>query len=215
MRALPRHFTGQMRICLHKKSNAAQGVPARSWCATLLAIALLTAAASGQVSTGSHRPVSAGVLASWRTQGDKLTLLVLWRGTPGWWSRANHGGGGGGGNGEREFQQIREGGLTFQIDYDFRAGTASLVERTISLTDVNVILVDNVDGPTRPVIVGMRFIDPQLPASEPDAPLAMIRREPELYEFLRCDVGLPPSREAVAPLLDEMITRMCAYLRPR
>jgi len=183
--------------------------------AILIAFALFPRTLSGQASRVSHQPISAEVLASWHTRGDILTLLVLWRGTPGWWFSGTQGGALGGSVDGREFQQIREGGLTFQIDYDITAGTASLLDHTVSLNDVNVVFVDNVDGPAGPAVVATRFVDPTLPPGEHDAPLVLFRREPELYEFLRCKVALPALREPAAPLADKMVTTMCASLRPR
>ena len=92
----------------------------------------------------SSRPVSPTVFASYISRGEHLTLLVLWRGSPGWFWSVEGGSGGAGGSGDRMFQVVNAGGLTFRIEYDFQAGTATVEGRTVTLNDTNVVLVDNV-----------------------------------------------------------------------
>jgi hypothetical protein len=62
--------------------------------------------------------------------GSKTTLLVLWRGKPGWFSKGRGGsggasgvggssGGGSGGSGSYSYQYFSEGGLTFMMEFDY------------------------------------------------------------------------------------------------
>ena len=55
------------------------------------------------------------------------------------------------------------------------------------LKDVNVVLVDNVD--VKPVIVRLEQVDPLVPVIG-DPAWVVLRRQPELIEFLQCDLML-------------------------
>jgi hypothetical protein len=181
----------------------------------VLLTASLTSLGQAGFAMSSHRTVSPTVVASWYAQDGRLTLLVLWRGNPGWFMRAESGGGGGGGDGTRVFQQIREGGLTFRIDYDFASNTANIAGTELSLLTTNVVLMDFVDSPAGPSIVATRYVSPELTESR-NAAIEIIRRESDLYPFLQCDLPLPPSAdpEPVASLKQSMITMVCEQMRP-
>ena len=199
MGAMPRPLSLTLRL----------GVALTGW---ILAIVCIGVGAQG--SSSSDRPVSSTVVASWLTRGDKLTLLVLWRGTPGWFWRVSGHGGGGGGNGQQAFQQIRYGDRTFKIDYDFSKDTATVEGREFSIRDTNVVMVDFVDSVGGPTIVDTRYVDPILSASRDDG-LVVIAREPDLYQFLRCDLSLPPSTGPAAQMQQALVTAVCGQLRPR
>src|SRR5215467_6225460 len=58
---------------------------------------------SGGGGFSTSKMASPAVVASWRTHenyadGSTTTLLVLWRGTPGWFTAGGRGSGGGGGS---------------------------------------------------------------------------------------------------------------------
>jgi hypothetical protein len=178
-------------------------------------MALLTnaATAQGQRTVTSDRPISPSVVASFLTRGDELVLLALWRGGPGWFWRATGAPGEAGGSGDQIFQQISEGGLTFRIDYDFRAGTATLLGRQISLKETNVVLVDGVDASAGPTVVAMERTDPRL--EDPLRPEAtVIRRHPNLYQFLKCDLPLPPAGNVAVPLQEATLAASCEEMKP-
>jgi hypothetical protein len=179
---------------------------------TILAIAT-TVALQAQRTMMSDRPISPSVLASFLTRGDQLVLLVLWRGSPGWFWRVDGGAGSGGGSGDQMFQQIGAGGLTFRIEYDFRTDSATVQGNPISLSQTNVVLVDNVDAPAGPVVVATERTDPRV--SEPLHPETdVIRRHADLYQYLQCDVPLPSSSDAAAPLKESMLAVSCGRMRP-
>src|SRR5215203_1802292 len=103
--------------------------------------------------TSSSRPVSATVISTYVARGGELTLLVLWRGSPGWYSGGggnSSSGGGGGSAGGREVGSFSMtfGRRTLAIDFDYTARIARLLEQEVSLADTNVVLVDEVDGPS-------------------------------------------------------------------
>jgi hypothetical protein len=143
-------------------------------------------------------------------------LLVLWRGTPGWFlkgERGASGGGGGsgaGGSGSYEFVYLSEGGLTFVIEFDYDEKVVKILSQDISLEEINVVLVDFVDSPGGPTIVGFRWVDP-MPTEQPSTvdPIAsVIKRTPELFEYLRCDLSLAD------PIMNKMIPILCERMRP-
>jgi hypothetical protein len=144
-----------------------------------------------------------------------LDLLVLWRGTPGWFMAGSGGGASGGGSsppsageGQRgpEVQRLFFGGLSLEVQFDPVTGTAQIEDEAVSLQGVNVILVDEVDSAHGLRIAGTEWVDPQLPES-PVQIEALVRRSPELFSFLRCDKRLPD------PQVQHMIDLICAQMR--
>ena len=105
------------------------------------------------------------------------------------------------------------GGRTFSIDFNYTARIARLLEQEISLADTNVVLVDDVDGPSGAYIVGRLRVDPKLPEAdrsgvrtiEDDPAITAIRRSPEAGTFLQCDVPLPMPTGAGAAALDPTV----------
>jgi len=90
-------------------------------------------------------------------------------------------------------------------DFDPATTVVKILDREIPLRDTNVILIDGADAKT-PTIVGTRYVDPTFTGRDPVA--AIVKRTPELFEFLRCDITLPdPNRQAMMALL-------CGQLRP-
>jgi hypothetical protein len=164
--------------------------------------------------------VSPAVVATWFTHrepagGWALELLVLWRGTPGWFMAGGGSGGSGGGSsppsaveGQRgpEVQRLFFGGLRLEVRFDPVTGTAQIQDEVIALQGVNVILVDEVDSARGLRIAGTEWVDPQLPES-PVQIEAVVRRSPELFSFLRCDTQLPD------PQAQSMLDLRCAQMR--
>src|SRR4051794_22098933 len=129
-------------------------------CAVLIAPVNLVAQSGGAV--GSFVVVvSPTVVASWRTfdnhAGVMTSLLVLWRGTPGWFGSAIAPSAGNSGSTNQGFTYA---GHEFRIDYDNDAATATLVKRQFSLKEVNVVLVDGVDSATGPALVASKWVPP-------------------------------------------------------
>lgn len=164
--------------------------------------------------------VSPAVVATWFTHrvpsgGWALDLLVLWRGTPGWFM-ADGGSGGAGegslppsaGEGQRgpEVQHLFFGNLSLEVRFDPVAGTAQIQDEILSLQGANVILVDEVDSAQGLRIAGTVWVAPQLPES-PVQLEALVRRSPELFSFLRCDTPLPD------PQAQHMLDLLCAQMR--
>ena len=179
---------------------------------SLIAIFIAATALHAQTSS-STRPLSATVIGTFVTRNGELTLIVLWRGSPGWFERGGSGSGAGGGGSSVAGRDVGSewfsyGGKSFSIDFDYTAGIARLLEQEIRLSETNVVLLDDVDSVSGAQIVGRRWVDPKLPerpvldptASAADQSLAMIasdpllvaiRRDPALGAYLQCDVPVP------------------------
>jgi hypothetical protein len=159
-------------------------------------------------------PTSASVLVTYRTRsvGDvhELELLVLWRGTPGWWATNSSGSSGGGSSSSSRgpwSHRFSGGGQTFEISGDTSARTADILGKTIDLTKGNAVLIDGVDSPNGPQIVGTLVVDPQLPnGAVPNQIPMLLGRVKELREYLRCEAPLPLSN----PALQARFASICA-----
>jgi hypothetical protein len=173
----------------------------------------------------TSRIASPAVVASWTSHenyadGSTTTLLVLWRGTPGWFAKGGGGssrGGsdtGSGQSGSYAFQYMTQGGLTFMLEFDYDKRTVKILNEVLSLRDVNVVLVDFVDSAGGAAIVGWRWIEPGPPAppalagASPDPVAGVIRRSQGLYDYLRCELSMPD----VA--MNAMISIVCGLMHP-
>ena len=172
-----------------------------------------------EFSTGNG-PVSPAVVATfvWRSQppgSPELQLLVLWRGTPGWFMRGPNGytqsGSGQAGVDESGPGVVVEhwsyAGTRLDLEFDPSKRAARVQDHEIALGSANVILVDDVDGETGSKIAGSLQVD-ALFRDEPAEIEVIIRRNPELYDFLRCDAKLPDAKSQ--PMFDSRCARMKA-----
>ena len=144
------------------------------------------------------RIISPAVVASWITErsvggSERLRLLVLWRGTPGWFLRPGGSNVSGGQSAGRYHQTITQGGLTFTLEYDSSKQVAIVDGKTLHVGDRNVIFVDDVDSPTGPHIKGTMSIESRMPGSAGQIGL-VLRHSSEIMSFLRCDAGAPDGR---------------------
>lgn len=182
-------------------------------CLTLcvLVVAMLVGRAVCQDALLRTETVSAVVMASSSIRSDggvapyRLALLVLWRGDRGWILRGGSGATRGEVIGSEQRptpqimgHQISVGNLTFGLRIDFLTNTVDIGGgEVISLQDVNVLLVDAIDRPPR--LVQRMWVDPNL--QTPDF-AAVIKREPALRDFLRCDDHYTdPTQEQMARVL--------------
>ena len=154
--------------------------------------------------------VSPVAMATWVARrasdgGRVLELLVLWRGTPAWFARGSGSGASGGGDGRRVNKTIRRGELTLQLEFDLQTRLATIQGTPVELRDHNVVLVDGVDEPKGPRVVGTLRVDSTLPSGDGPAPIAeTMRRSPEIVSFLRCETPLAD------PLMQKMAEMVCA-----
>lgn len=103
---------------------------------------------------------------------------------------------------------IRYGGLDLQLEFQPKARAVQIQGTRIELKDENVILVDDVDMPSGPTVVGTLRVDPSLPIADNGYPRieAVLRRSEEIVSFLRCDARMPDAR--VQPLIDSVCAQV-------
>ncbi|HEY1251857.1 MAG TPA: hypothetical protein VGH97_11765 [Thermoanaerobaculia bacterium] len=162
------------------------------------------------------RVASPEVVASWiALEGSadelQLRLLVLWRGSPGWFLKGESAGSSGkagadDGGANSIVQHLRYGKLNLEVGLDLRKQTATIAAEKVDLGDANVILVDDVDNPAGPRVVRTLRVNPALSKSVGKME-EVVRRSPELFEFLRCDVELPDAQA------QSLISKVCASMR--
>ena len=108
------------------------------------------------------------------------------------------------------YEYVSQGGLTFMMEFDYDKRIVKIRNQEISLRETNVVLVDFVDSTNGPTIVGYRWVDP-VPAEQPspvDPIAAVVKRTPELFEYLRCDLSLSD------PLMNAMMPIICGQMHP-
>jgi hypothetical protein len=143
------------------------------------------------------------VVAQWFTHGkagvEELQLLVLFRGSPGWFL---HPGGSGrsGGIGGPAYTWIKYGDVMLTLDYDAARRTATVQGKVLPLSGNNVLFLDDVDRASSPRVAGMMTISSAMPGSSAQiAPL--LRGSPRIMLFLRCEAGNEsPQRALLEPL---------------
>src|SRR5262249_44374493 len=159
--------------------------------------------------------LSPTVVAYWQQHdnGDgtgSLDLLVLWRGAPGWFLAGGSSSSSGalrGGFGQwQSTHWMSYGDSTLRLafnstakGFDSNTTVVTILDREIALRDTNVVLVDGADSGA-PSVSGVRYVEPHFAGS--DSVAAIIKRSPELFEFLRCDVTLPePNQQAMIAMI--------------
>jgi len=156
--------------------------------AGVLAVAFALQSAPTRSSSGGNTMISPTVFATWLTEriGNgpiQLRLLVLWRGTPGWYFVP--GGISDSSDGARTHQTIEYGDIRLTLDYG--AGDAVAINgREVHLGTDNVVYVDDVDAPAGARVVRTSRIVSKLPGSAGQIGLA-IRDVPDLVAYLKCD----------------------------
>jgi hypothetical protein len=196
--------------------------------ASALALAALCAAPVTLTSQGrgfnrggggssTSRVASPTVVGSWMSHESwsdgvttKTTLLVLWRGKPGWFSKSSSSGSSGGGGASTGSQHLSYGGLNLDIEFDYDKSIAKILGQDISLAENNVVLVDFVDAPGGATVVDRRWVAAAAPdqPSGPDAIAAIIKRTPELFDYLQCDAPLGDAA------MSAMMRLICGQMRP-
>lgn len=206
---------------------------------TLVAALMFAQPFTGAGSTGGTAPVSPSVMATDMCVVDPagrgtLELLILWRGSPGWFRKSAGSASGGGQGGSvgggpspmLRSEWISQGGVNLTVRFDPASRKVWIQDKELALDDANVVLVDGVDSPEGPHVVRTLRIDPEYqttvdllpggpvgrgPRTRPQAVPAQtfIRRSPELVEFLQCDVSVP----GLQPYEQQVFDMWCAWVR--
>jgi hypothetical protein len=142
-----------------------------------------------------------------------LDVLVLWRGSPGWFMRGTRSAGRTTGDDRRySVLRLQEGGLELAVAFDRQARTARIDRHDIVLGDANVVLVDKVDVPQGLEITGTACVAPQI-EQPPEGIDIVFRNSPGLFAFLKCDAPLPEADAAVRQMVGATCKRIQA--KPR
>lgn len=188
----------------------------------VFAVALMVAQPfPGGGSNSGTAPVSPSVMATELGSVDAvgrgtLQLLILWRGTSGWFLRGGGGSSSGGGGSMAPGSSmifshwISQGGVNLTLRFDPAVRKVWIQDREVALDDANVVLVDGVDSPAGPQVVRTLRIDPEYQTT-PRSPVpaqTFIRRSPELVEFLQCDVTVPGQSTYEQQMFDLLCTRV-------
>ena len=165
-------------------------------------------ASEGDTSTMA---TSAAVMTTYairqRPSGEVLELLILWRGTPGWFTRGRSASSSGGLSGDNWRHRFSQGGLEFEAALDFKTRTASVQGQLVKLGKANVVLVDDVDSPRGTRVAGTLTVDASLgKESGPLRILPVLARSKEIRDYLRCDTELSVQR------LQERLAPVCARI---
>jgi len=158
--------------------------------------------------TSATQVVSPVASVTWVARYDSdgvrfLDLLVIWRGSPGWFIADGSGTSGGGSFGTFH-QTIRYGDVGLELEFDSATRIARVQGQAVEVGNANVILVDEVGTPYGPKIAGTLRVEPSFP---PESRVeAVLRRSLELVSFLRCEVPMPD------PKWQPIIDRLCSQL---
>ena len=140
--------------------------------------------------SSTSRPVSATVVATTMvrtTDGvSALNLMVLWRGSNGWFLKAGARGSGGGGTQQTLTARATFAGVALLAELDLQPRAVRIQGKPVILkpADANVILVDGVESPDLRVVSTLK-IDPAIVSDRQIEPL--FKRAPEVLAFLQCD----------------------------
>ena len=169
-------------------------------------------------SSGGPRPISPAVVAAWSAHADQfgavLDFLVLLRGEPGWFmgSESSLYGSSKHVLGESppfpSVLHMSYGIHNVKLRFDPTKLALTVKNEVVSLQAVNVVLVDGVDSADGVRIENVFWVDPQLPDLEPSSIESLMRREPAIFPFLRCEAALV---EAAA---QRMFDALCDRMRP-
>jgi len=143
--------------------------------------------------SSTSRMVSATVVATSMVRtldgASSLNLMVLWRGSNGWFLKPGARGSGGGGRGGSEgtlSARVRYAGIDLFVELDLQPRAVRIQGNpaTLKPTDANVILVDDVEGPSLRVVSTLK-IDPAMTTDQQIEPL--LKRSSEIMKFLQCE----------------------------
>ena len=155
-------------------------------------------------SGGATSVISPVVVAQWFTSRrgttEQLELLVLWRGTPGWFLQPGGSGGSGFGASSPDYTWIKYGSVTLSLDFDATKRTATVQGQNVPLADNNLLFVDDVDGPTGPRVTGTMAIPRAMPGSSGQIG-PVLAKSLRIMSYLRCDAGSEsPQKALLEPL---------------
>jgi hypothetical protein len=157
-------------------------------------------------------PISAVTMATFMTDridaDEALVLLVLWRGSAGWYAKGGRSGSSGGGNASIDRERFWEGSYEFEVTVDRTKRVARVLDTDIDLNKANVVFIDEVDS--KPRIVKTALVKSTIDATQPSGPdreLTFFGQLPEVREYVQCETRLPDERmqARLAPICARMM----------
>jgi hypothetical protein len=134
-----------------------------------------------------------------------LDLLVLWRGSPGWFDHQDLSVGAG-----DTVHHVSTKGRSLELRIDSASATISLGSHMLVLDGANVVFLDHADR--RLTIAGTSRVEPLLPPAlngPMDIVRTIARRLTEVFEYLRCD----PTSVRVDDVSTQIGLRVCEGFR--
>jgi hypothetical protein len=156
--------------------------------------------------------VSAVAKATWTARAARdgaylLDLVVVWRGSPGWFANSDTGSGGSGGGGTGAYTAaLSYGDVNLHVSLTYEPRALMIQGKPVPLGDENVVLVDRVDT-AGPVIVRTLRVDPSMGSGRGSETIyEVLARAPDVVEFLQCSTRLAHDR------LQAVVDRICARI---
>jgi hypothetical protein len=188
-------------------------------CVLVGGAAVLTQAQMSNAGIAGSGVLSPSVVATYQGSGNMpvgplaVDLLVLWRGSPGWFDERTGTAGIAGSDG---VHVVRTGTNTLRIRFDAQTRTVMVQDRVVPLEGNNVLLLDQVDIPGGIEVAGLLRVEGKLLPTAQGGPNidpmeAMVQRSPELFDYLRCEPRWVNDNDPLA----EMQLRRCEQLRGR
>jgi hypothetical protein len=183
-----------------------------------LAVCALGADAYGQRLATSIMTVHASpsVESTFAVSGQRLILLALWRGNPGWTMTKRTQGPQtmGGSNDGSVAVTLNRGGRELSLSFDPQGSLVVLQGKPQKVpAGTNVVFIDKVDSTGGPKIVKTLALEPGTENVDPrrGSVASLFKRSPEVLSFLRCEAeaqipeqpGAPPDFKILAERLSK------------
>ncbi|HQX80744.1 MAG TPA: hypothetical protein PKW63_03250 [Vicinamibacterales bacterium] len=150
---------------------------------------------AGFGSSSSTMPASAVTLVTWvlhsTEQGADPGLLVIWRGSPGWFfANGSPQRSSGGGSRDGYSATMNYGGVDLSLVFKARPRSVIIQDKIVNVGTDTVVLVDDVDGVDGPRVVGTLRVDLSGVSGriEMEQLGRVLSQSPEAAAFLKCDV---------------------------
>ena len=134
-------------------------------------------------------PLSAVALGTVVVQKSELDLLIVWRGSPGWFMKAGSTRESGGGNSTGYGGSMSRGGIDLDFQLTTQPRTLKIQGAPVELGTHNVVLVDDVDGSQGPKVLSVLSVGRD-GVTDPREIAVAVKRSPELIAFLKCGIAL-------------------------
>lgn len=159
------------------------------------------------------RQVSPTVLATWIKRvgpdNERVDVIVLWRGEPGWHLKGNRRGSWSSATRDTHDTSISYGGLNLEMSYNRKRQVITIGRREVDLKpNLNVVLVDPVGTDPARFKIETLAVEPTLPRYGPQLE-RVLGSSSRIVEFLQCHLSVPDARGR------QMLERVCSEITPK